>query len=252
MEGWPSTWASSALRMAGNHVVDRSVERRERPSQNVLRQRVARHHGAGVLDKDEKRLEFRPRQRKQGAVRGANLGPPHVDRPGSGCRNRLGAAGGGRRRRARASHHGAQPGQELPRIERLHDEIVGAGFERDDPVGPVLVAGQHDDPATEETPQPDDHRQRILPLDELVQDEDRGLDLFQAGHQIGQDRDMGCHEAMGVEELSHFFRVVLVVFDEYHVLSAQHGRMLLLASVIGWVSPSGVLNRPGTISDRMV
>ena len=49
------------------------------------------------------------------------------------------------RRVAGAAQHGADAGQQLPRVERLRHVVVGAEFQADDPVGLLAHRGQHDD-----------------------------------------------------------------------------------------------------------
>lgn len=61
---------------------------------------------------------------------------------------------------------------DLPRRSQLGDEIVGAQFQPNDPVGRLGIAGQDHQPAQEATPQPSDHRQAVELAKELIEDHD--------------------------------------------------------------------------------
>ena len=121
------------------------------------------------------------------------------------------AAGGGRRfgsRRLRLGLHAAQdaahPRQQLPRLERLGDIVVGAHLESDHPVHHVAGRGHHDDADVVALAQEARERDAVLARQADVQQDQVGKVAL----------DLGAHGAAAVDRL-HLEAVARQVLDQH-------------------------------------
>ena len=108
-------------------------------SPDVLQERVARVHDARVAGQRGEKVEL-ARAKIETPLPDVRLAPARVDAQVADL-DRAGAAG----RRVGPAKDGADAGDQLARVERLGDVVVGAQLEPDDRVDVLGARGQHDD-----------------------------------------------------------------------------------------------------------
>ena len=70
------------------------------------------------------------------------------------------------------AHHGPDSRQDFAGRLQLLDEVIRAGFQRDDPIHELGIVGDDDQRSVEQQADRFDHRDRILTQDDLVQQDD--------------------------------------------------------------------------------
>ena len=150
--------------------IERSNGSSARPLVRSRRCSRDKHH-ARPLEKDGEQAKFRRAQRYRHAVGSGELLARYVEGPsleadamGGRCRRS--------RQRLRTAEHGADTGEELARIERLHHVVVRADLEADDPVGFFGERGQQDHRDVGRLAQPAAERQAVLAGHHDVEDDE--------------------------------------------------------------------------------
>ena len=118
--------------------VDRAVEGVERLTLDDIHQGVARHDEPGALRERQQQGELIARERARHAVEPRRARAAIDLQPAE-------AQDVGLRRALAPAQDGAQPRQQLARLERLGQVVVGAQLEADDAVHGVAARGQHQD-----------------------------------------------------------------------------------------------------------
>src|SRR5262249_11063603 len=117
--------------------VDRSVERLRIDAAHGFHDAIACHDTPAVSDEQAQQLELGGRQRERSPLEGGRLGRP-VHLQGTHADDVIGL-------RCAAAQHRLHARDELTRLERFREVIVGAQLEPKDPVGNIATSGQHDD-----------------------------------------------------------------------------------------------------------
>ena len=118
--------------------VDRPVERIERLPEELLADLLPRPDPAGLSDESGQEVELGPRQRQESAAPASlaeSSSPPTRSKW-----VRIGPSDGP----LEPAQHGADPGDEFPRLERLDDVVVGTELEPGHPVDDVVAGREHD------------------------------------------------------------------------------------------------------------
>src|SRR5271169_613416 len=128
-----------------------------------LQQPVAHQWPVRVLGEDLQQIELARREALFIAVARVDQYPPfEIEHTPADANTRETWPWG--RRPGGPPQHALDPRQELARLERLGDVVVGAAFEPDDTIDGIAGGGDHDDPdAAAPLAQPARQREPVLP-----------------------------------------------------------------------------------------
>ena len=141
---------------------------------------------------------------------------------------RLGTGRPGRLGGWLAPKHRVDPGQQLARIERLGNVVVGAHFETDDAVDVIALGGEHDDRrGVAGTPQAAHDRQAVLARQHQIQnDQVEGLALQQPVHRRRVLREGDLELVLGQISTQQFAKLEVVVDDQEVLAGGAHSAMI--------------------------
>ena len=98
-----------------------------------------------MLHQRQQQVELAARQVHQRAVRRVEAAPPGIQRPALELERPGRVSLRPPPHVRRTAQHGADAGQQLARVERLGEIVVGAHLQPDDPVRVLADGGEHDD-----------------------------------------------------------------------------------------------------------
>ena len=132
------------LSNAAHLQVDRALERVRVASLREVEQLVATEHALGMLEEDLEQAKLRTRQHDDDALRIDEMPCGEVERPSRKAHARRRRRLEARWQRLGAPQDAADARQQLSRLERLGEIVVGAHFQADDAIDRLAARGQHD------------------------------------------------------------------------------------------------------------
>ncbi len=115
---------------------------------------------------------------------------------------------------APSAQNRAYPGEQLARIARLGQIVVGAQFQTDDPISVLAHGAQHDDGRTIRPGEPATYRQPVLARKHDIQNHEIGSLTRQHPIHLARVGRRFHGKAMAAQELGHDFANSRVVVDD--------------------------------------